>query len=56
MFERYSVESSDVAFVIGRYNEVIDTTKELTDEEKVNIKASFATALYSSKYWDEKLK
>lgn len=56
ILENYSVESSDVAFVIGKYIEIIDKTNELTEEQKREIKATLATALYSSKYWETKLK
>lgn len=56
ILENYSVESSDVAFVIGKYTEIINKTNELTEEQKREIKAALATALYSSKYWETKLK
>lgn len=53
VLENYSTQSANVAFVIGKYTEIIDQSEELTDDEKRDLKASLATALYSSRYWED---
>lgn len=55
-FEGYVSEIDDVAFIIGRYMDVIEKTDELTTEQKTCIKSGFATALYSYKYWESRFK
>lgn len=51
VLKEYSTEIDDVAFIIGKYNEIIDHTSELTEEQKSEIKATLSTALYSAAYW-----
>lgn len=53
--ERYSSETDDIAFVIGKYMEVIEISTELTEEQKESIKCGLATGLYSSNYWEYKM-
>lgn len=55
VLENYSSETTDVAYIISRYTEIIDQSTELSDEDKEQLKQSFATALYSSTYWDNRL-
>ena len=43
-----------VVIIIGKYMEVIDTSFELTDDQKESIKYGLATALYSSNYWEKR--
>lgn len=54
ILEEYSCYTDDIAFVIGKYNEIIDKTTELNEAEKKSLKCGLATALYSSKYWENK--
>lgn len=53
VLEKYSSNTSDVAFIIGKYIEVIEASNELTEEQKRIIKIGLSTALYSSSYWDK---
>lgn len=55
VLKQYPEESRDVAFVIGKYTEIIDQSDELTEEEKMVLKSTFATALCSSKYWEDNM-
>lgn len=55
VLKQYPEESKDVAFVIGKYTEIIDQSDELTEEEKMVLKSTFATALCSSKYWEDNM-
>lgn len=52
VLEEYATETDDVAFIIGKYVDVIDNSNELTSEQKKCIKSGLSTALYSSKYWE----
>lgn len=42
----------DVAFIISRYMDKIDSSSELKEEQKESLKYGLATALYSSNYWE----
>lgn len=55
VLKQYPEESKDVAFVIDKYIEIIDQSDELTEEEKMVLKSTFATALCSSKYWEDNM-
>ena len=55
VLKQYPEESKDVAFIIGKYTEIIDQSDELTEEEKMVLKSTFATALCSSKYWEDNM-
>lgn len=48
---QYAEDSGDIALIIGKYCEIIDQAEDLTQEEKTELKATFATALYSAAYW-----
>lgn len=52
VLEGYASETDDVAFIIGKYVDVIEKSNELTTEQKQCIKSGLATALYSFKYWE----
>jgi hypothetical protein len=52
VLEGYVSKTDDVAFIIGKYVDVIEESNELTTEQKQCIKSGFATALYSFKYWE----
>lgn len=52
VFEGYASKIDDVAFIIGKYIDVIEESNELTTEQKRCIKSGLATALYSFKYWE----
>lgn len=52
--ENSSSEVDDVAFIVEKYVEALSTSTEIDDEEKEALKNAFATALYSSKYWENK--
>lgn len=54
VLEAYASKTDDVAFIIGKYMEVIESSMELTDEQKECIRYGLATALYSSNYWDKR--
>lgn len=54
MLENYSSECSDVAYVVGRYTQIIDQSTELTDDDKEQLKSALSTALYSSMYWSNR--
>lgn len=47
----YAEDSGDIALIIGKYCEIIDQAEDLTQEEKTELKVTFATALYSAAYW-----
>ena len=51
VLEDYASKIDDVAFIIGKYMELIDSSIELTDEQKDSVRYGLATALYSSNYW-----
>jgi len=51
VLQEYATETDDVAFIIGKYMEVIDNTDDLTEEQKNSVKCGLATALYSANYW-----
>lgn len=53
--EKVTSETDDIAFVIGKYMEVIEISTELTEEQKESIKCGLATGLYSSNYWEYKM-
>ena len=53
VFKEYATNTGDVAFIIGKYVEVIDGSTDLTTEQKRCIKSGLATALYSSEYWED---
>ena len=52
VLEEYASKTDDVAFIIGKYVDVIEDSNELTTEQKQSIKSGLATALYSFKYWE----
>lgn len=54
VIEGYVSKADDVAFIIGKYIDVIEASDELTEEQKEIIKSGLATSLYSAKYWEEK--
>ena len=54
--DSYTENAEDIAFIIGKYCEIIDSTADLTEEEKTQVKAAFSTALYSISYWETKMK
>ena len=56
IYEQYANDCVDVAFIIQKYIEVIDSSNELTPEEKKNVKYGLATALYSTNYWEHEYK
>ena len=51
--DTYSSEVDDIAFVISKYEEILNSASDITDDEKQALSNAFATALYSSKYWQE---
>lgn len=55
VLEGYAFKIDDVAFIIGKYVDVIEESDELTTEQKQCIKSGLATALYSFKYWESTL-
>lgn len=55
VLEQYPEESKDVAFIIGKYTEIIDQSDELTKDEKMVLKPAFAAVLYSTKFWDDNI-
>lgn len=52
VLEGYASKTDDVAFIIGKYVEVIERSNELSTEQAQSIKFGLATALYSFKYWE----
>jgi hypothetical protein len=52
VLEEYASKTDDVAFIVGKYVDIIENSQELTSEQKKSIKSGLATALYSSKYWE----
>lgn len=56
VYERYANDCDDVSFIINKYVEAIDASDELSPEEKTSLKYGFATALYSTNYWEKELK
>jgi uncharacterized protein YcfJ len=50
----YASGTNDVAFIIGKYIDIIEESNELTTDQKINIKSGLATALYSSEYWESR--
>lgn len=56
VYEKYAKDCDDVSFIINKYVEAIDASDELSPEEKTSLKYGFATALYSTNYWEKELK
>lgn len=56
VYETYANNCDDVVFIINKYVEAIDASNELSPEEKTSLKYGFATALYSTNYWEKELK
>ena len=54
VMEYYASKTDDIAFIIGKYMEVIENSTELTSEQKESIKCGLATGLYSSNYWENR--
>ena len=52
VLENYSSKTSDVAYIISKYTDVINHSNDLTDKQKEYIGYGLATALYSAKYWE----
>lgn len=53
VLQEYPSKVDDVAFIIGKYIEVIENSTELTEDQKRHIKYGLSTALYSSIYWEQ---
>lgn len=55
VFQQYSTNCDDVAFIINKYIEILRDTNELTETQLNSIKIGLATSLYSFNYWDKTL-
>lgn len=51
VFRVYPIDAYDVVFLINRYAEIVETSTELTSEEKEWIGMGLAVSLYSYIYW-----
>lgn len=52
LFLQYTAEDKDVVYIINKYSELINSSSELTDDEKDWILSGLATALYSYNFWN----
>ena len=52
----YTSKTNDVAFIIGKYIDIIEKSNESTTEQIINTKSRLATVLYRSEYWESKFK
>lgn len=50
--KEYSSKTDDMAIIIEKYMEIINSSTELTKEQKEIVEYGLATGLYSSNYWD----
>jgi hypothetical protein len=46
----YASKTNDVAFIIGKYIDIIEKSNESTTEQIINTKSRLATVLYRSEY------
>lgn len=46
----YTSKTNDVAFIIGKYIDMIEKSNESTTEQIINTKSRLATVLYRSEY------
>lgn len=46
----YTSKTNDVAFIIGKYIDIIEKSNESTTEQIINTKSRLATVLYRSEY------
>lgn len=53
VFKQYSANCSDVAYIINKYIDILEKSKELSDIQLNSIKTGLAISLYSFNYWDQ---
>lgn len=56
LFSEACEQCNDSALIIHKYVDAIDASDELSPEEKTSLKYGFATALYSTNYWEKEFK
>lgn len=54
VFKETVTDNNSVVRLINKYEEEIEKTTELTEEQKNSIRSGLATALYSFNYWNNK--
>lgn len=55
VYNTCSSNCEDVSTIINNYQTIINTSDELTEEEKSYLSIAFSTALYSFNYWENTL-
>ena len=54
ILETYSDKVEDIEFIINKYVDAIQSTSELSEDEKDNIYKSLSVAASSYEFWNEK--
>lgn len=55
VYNEYTTNTEDVAYVINKYIDIIEQDNQITTTEKEVVYSALSTAVYSSNYWQNKI-